>query len=183
MSIHIQPQSSQRTQRVRKIKLLPSVLSAFSAVIIFFPTNSILYSEPIQKYDREIAYTEKRILDYKKDISEFPEFMNLFYKGKFENYLVFYDLNGHEAYFKYRRDRFDIDNDERVKELIYGYAFKVSGKFLGLIEYKTSTHIDRYSQAYLKREQVTENTKKNKQNIPLFQFKEAIPLQKDQLLF
>jgi hypothetical protein len=69
-------------------------------------------------------------------ITKMPPSMKLFYRGKKEHYAVFYDLNGHEVYFRYRVDKFDEKAEAKLTGLFPGHGYQVSGKFIGVILFK-----------------------------------------------
>jgi hypothetical protein len=65
-----------------------------------------------QKYEKDISYKEKRILEFKKE-GTFPEDWKLFFKNKESDYIIFYDLDGTEILFKYRRDYLDREAEKK----------------------------------------------------------------------
>ncbi|MCA9809092.1 MAG: hypothetical protein KC473_02045 [Candidatus Dadabacteria bacterium] len=62
-----------------------------------------------------------------------PGELRLRYSGPRGDYLSFYDLDGHEAYFRYREDRFDRRSERKLRELIPGQAYLVRGSLTGLL--------------------------------------------------
>ena len=100
-------------------------------IIILFVSNSLLYS---QKYEKDISTTEKRINEFKKS-GEYPEDWKLFYRGKESDFVVFYDLDGTEIYFKYRRDHLDRESEKKTVGLFQGQAYRIKGKFMGILQY------------------------------------------------
>jgi hypothetical protein len=80
-------------------------------LFIFFLLTSQLFP---QKYEKDISYKEKRILEYKKE-GTYPEEWKLFFKNKESDYIIFYDLDGTEILFKYRRDY--LDREAEIKKL------------------------------------------------------------------
>lgn len=61
-----------------------------------------------------------------------PESLNLRYSRTHLDFAVFYDLNGHEIYYKYRQDRFDRRAQKKLASLIPGQSYKVIGPYLGV---------------------------------------------------
>ena len=95
---------------------------------LFFFSFSI-YS---QRYEKDVSFKEKRVLEFKKE-SNFPNDWKLFYKGKDSDYVVFYDLDGQEVYFKYRRDHLDREAENIIVGLFVGQAYRIKGRFYGII--------------------------------------------------
>lgn len=62
-----------------------------------------------------------------------PGELRLRYSGPRGDYLAFYDLDGHEGYFRYREDRFDRRSERKLRELIPGQAYLVRGSLTGLL--------------------------------------------------
>ena len=63
-------------------------------ILIFFIAADPI---PVEKYRGDISIKEKRVRDFKKEITEvsysFPKQLKLFYKKTYSDYAVFYDLN------------------------------------------------------------------------------------------
>lgn len=93
-----------------------------------------------EKYEGPISSREKGVLDYKKELKgiskERTDQLRLFFKDIESDYAVFYDLKGNEAFFKYRKDKFDYDASERVSGLFKGQAYIIKGKFIGILNYR-----------------------------------------------
>jgi len=102
----------------------------FISLVSFFLTLFILG----QKYNGDIEQNEPRIRDYKEK-KNFPEEMKLFYKSKESDYIVFYDLDGNEALYQYRRNQFDQDADYKISGLKEGQAYRVKGRWKGMLVY------------------------------------------------
>ena len=58
--------------------------------------------------------------------------LRLRYAGKRKNDLIFYDLEGEEIYYRYRKDRFDDLAEKKLPLLVKGQAYRVRGPFIGL---------------------------------------------------
>ena len=98
----------------------------------------VLYVLPLSteegKYSGSISLSEKRILQGKEELAktnQFPTEWKLYYKGKEGDFVVFYDWNGHEIHYQYRRNKFDLDGEEFVKDLFPGNPYRVTGVWMG----------------------------------------------------
>ncbi len=104
-------------------------------LIFFIATDPI----PVEKYRGDISIKEKRVRDFKKEITEvsysFPKQLKLFYKKTYSDYAVFYDLNGDEVYYRYRRNKFDSDGEKLLTGLFSGQAYRVNGEFAGVARF------------------------------------------------
>ncbi|WP_411821871.1 LIC_11959 family protein [Leptospira sp. 'Mane'] len=86
------------------------------------------------KYTGAISLSEKRILQAKEEwlkTNDFPAEWKLYYKGKEGDFVVFYDWNGHEIHYQYRRNKFDLDGETFVKDLFPGNPYRVTGVWTG----------------------------------------------------
>lgn len=94
---------------------------------------------PVEKYKGDISIKEKRIRDLKKEINQvsysFPTELKLFYKKTYSDYAIFYDRNGDEAYYRYRRNKFDSDGEKRLTGLFSGQSYRVKGEFAGVARF------------------------------------------------
>lgn len=97
-------------------------------IFSFFCIFSVMSEE---KYQNDISIHEKRVNDYRKE-KNFPSEWKLFYKCLESDYAVFYDLEGQEVFFKYRKNKFDLDASFRVSGLVPGQSYRVYGRFIGL---------------------------------------------------
>lgn len=95
----------------------------------------ITFSLISQKYEKDISTREKRILDFKKE-KKFPDEWKLFYRGKESDYVVFYDLDGNEVYFQYRKNELDREAERKLVGLFYGQAYRIRGKYKGNLIYR-----------------------------------------------
>jgi hypothetical protein len=62
-----------------------------------------------------------------------PAEIRLRYSGKRGDFLAFYDIEGREIHFRYREDRFDRRAERRVADLIEGQAYRVKGRYAGVL--------------------------------------------------
>ncbi|MDX1957985.1 MAG: hypothetical protein SFU98_05400 [Leptospiraceae bacterium] len=114
------------------------VIKLFTLSILL--TLSIHSEEPKpkqDKFDGIISTKDKRLAELtEKDRGKVSE--RLFFRGKENDYLVFYDLDGNESLFRYRRDKFDLDAEEKVKGLFSGHEYLVKGEFQGILSFYDS---------------------------------------------
>ncbi|MBE7413151.1 MAG: hypothetical protein L6Q54_12030 [Leptospiraceae bacterium] len=167
----------------KKNKFLALLLILFLEI---FTSPSIFFAK--EKFDSLISKKEKRIIEYKNELSgtvNFPETMKLFYKGKKDDFLVFYDWNRHEAYYIYRRNKFDYEAEEKVVSLIEGCAYEISGKFSGMIisVKKGEEKINPFPKFIRNGEFLSLEEKKNKENIPVFIFQSFRTMELDELIY
>lgn len=62
-----------------------------------------------------------------------PAELRLRYSGTRGDYLAFYDIEGRDIMYRYREDRFDRRAEKRIEDLIAGQAYRVSGRFTGVL--------------------------------------------------
>ncbi len=118
---------------------LASILLVFFSVCIFLLPIFPLQAQ--QDYNSNIKQEEPRIKDVRlnlsKDLPPFPKNgLLLFYSRQSDaNYLVFYDRDGQELYFRYREDRFDRDAEKKLPFLRKGQAYRLKspGTLLGIL--------------------------------------------------
>ncbi len=123
-----------------------------------------------QKYEKDISTKEKRISEYKKE-GNFPEDWKLFYKTKESDYIVFYDLDGNEVYFKYRRDALDREAEKKTVGLFIGQAYRIKGKLLGIILYYHENDKKNYTPPiYVAIQECSEENKKSPHNKLVYKF-------------
>ncbi|NBU98954.1 MAG: hypothetical protein EBS19_12230 [Spirochaetia bacterium] len=121
-----------------------------------------------QKYEKDISFKEKRVLDYKKE-TKFPDDWKLFYKGKDTDYVVFYDLDGQEVYFKYRRDHLDREAEKLIVGLFVGQAYRIKGSFFGLIlNFDEKTKKNFHPPQIQKKEEISNENKFSPNNKPIY---------------
>ena len=88
-------------------------------------------------YEGLLKETDLRINEYRNLLqsnSALPQSLTLRYRGKEGNFVVFYDLEGQEAFFKYRQDRFDDLAGKKVRDLLKGQAYRLALSFVGILE-------------------------------------------------
>ncbi|MEM7182018.1 MAG: hypothetical protein AAF518_13960 [Spirochaetota bacterium] len=99
----------------------------------------------------------------------FPRCMQLKYKGKQGDYAIFYDLNGEDAYFKYRRNKFDLRAESLIRNLKPGLAYLVSGTWVAMLVFakkdETFYPAKRFDKKLLLQEK---ESIENRNNIPIF---------------
>ena len=134
----------------------------------------------IPPYTGDITEQDLRIRDLINSLRNNDQLQGeyrLFFSRRETLYLVFYDMEGHEVRFQYRRDRWETDELKKVRFLIPGSAYLVNGELKGLIlQEKTIPLTDQRFQEVL-------------ENRPLedfflwFEFQSAKPLRTDQILY
>lgn len=171
-----------------------SLLSSSIRYIIFFflfiticpiPKNS-LNSEEIPKYTGPIPFSEKRIFEGKQEFlktGNFPLEWKLYFKTKEGDYAVFYDLNGDEIHFRYRRNKFDRDGDLFVKDLIPGNPYFVKGDWTGYYYYSRDERGKLSPLAIPKKNPPVKEEFSERQTIPIFKLTEYFEIRTDELLF
>ena len=91
-----------------------------------------------EKYTHSISLNEKRIIDGKNEFkakAQFPVEWKLYFKAKEGNFAVFYDWNGHEMHFRFRRNKFDEDGEYFARDLIAGNPYQIKGEWIGYYYY------------------------------------------------
>ncbi len=113
---------------------------------------------PSEKYNGDISTKEKRIRQYKEEITDisykFPEQLKLFYKKTYSDYAVFYDRNGDEVYYRYRRNKFDSEAEKKLTGLFSGQSYRVNGEYAGVARFTdvVNGNLLPYPVIYLKEE-------------------------------
>lgn len=97
----------------------------------FFIVSLSIYS---QKYQGDLPWSAPRLIQYQENGS-FPEELLLFYRGQEGDYAIFYDLDGKEALFQFRRNRFDLESEKKLIGLFPGLVYRVKGNFKGMLVY------------------------------------------------
>lgn len=144
-------------------------------VCVFFGYVVAVHASP-DKYSGDIAEKDMRLAGLKESIvgnGPVPS-MRLRYAGIRGDFLAFYDLSGHEAFYRFREDRFDHQAMKKADGLIQGEAYEVKGSLLGVYlgpNYMQRSHPD-FASAL-----------KNKDSVLVFQFESATSLRLEQILF
>lgn len=158
--------------------------SIFICVLIVLKTN--LYSEDNGRYTGPISRSEKRILDGKAEFLKsgtFPLEWKLFFKGKQGDFVVFYDLNGDEIHYRYRRNKFDLDAEVFVKDLFSGNPYRVKGEWIGYYFYSVDERGKRSSLPTPKKLPAEPKEFADRQSVPIFKLIEYIEVRTDDLLY
>lgn len=130
------------------------------------------YTGDITEQDLRI----RQLVDSLRSGTAPPSEIKLFFSRRERIHLVFYDLEGNEVRFQYRRDRWETKELEKVRFLIPGAAYLVKGKFKGLIlDEKTIPASDAEFANVLERP--------IEEFFLLFDFESATPLRTEQILF
>jgi len=100
---------------------------------------SILFPLQAERFQGSISPKEKRIKDYKEDLtennSELPKEYHLFFQQLAGDFAIFYDHDGRTIHFRYRRNKWDQDAIDSVHNLLPGRSYLVEGEFLGIYYY------------------------------------------------
>ncbi|MCZ8344376.1 MAG: hypothetical protein O9301_15185 [Leptospira sp.] len=149
-----------------------------------FP-NSTSAEESV-KFTGLISSSEKRIWEAKQMYGQtgiFPTEWKLFFKAKQGDYVVFYDLNGDEIHFRYRRNKFDLDAEEFVKDLFFGNPYRVLGEWTGYYFYQKDERGKRSPLAIPKKNPAVKEEFLDRQTIPIFKLLEYSEIRTDEVLF
>lgn len=128
-------------------------------------------------YEDDIRETDPRVEEIRARVAaggDAPAEIRLRYSGKRGDFLAFYDIEGREMFFRYREDRFDRRAERRVADLIEGQAYRVKGRFVGLL--LNSQWIARGAPEYAAAVQ-------NPDCVLTYEYESAYPLRADQILF
>ncbi|MGJ4732741.1 LIC_11959 family protein [Leptospira levettii] len=166
-------------------KIFLSPIQIFGFIGFLFLSSS-LFAETDSKYTGPISRSEKRILDGKIEFQKtgiFPLEWKLYFKGKQGDFVVFYDLNGDEIHFRYRRNKFDLDAEFFVKDLFIGNPYLVKGEWIGYYYYAVDERGKRSSLPTPKKLPGEKNEFIDKQSIPIFQLQTYQEIRTDDLLY
>ncbi|MGV3667640.1 MAG: LIC_11959 family protein [Leptospira bouyouniensis] len=158
----------------------------FLTVLYFISFTPHLHSETDSKYTGPISRSEKRILDGKLEFEKtgnFPLEWKLYFKSKQGDFVVFYDLNGDEIHFRYRRNKFDLDAEFFVKDLFIGNPYLVKGEWIGYYYYPVDERGKRSSLPTPKKLPGEKKEIIDKQSIPIFLLKEYSEIRTNDLLY
>ncbi len=94
----------------------------------------------VEKFQYDISKSEKRIREYKNETKGLdiilPEQLRLFFKELKGDYAIFYDWNGEEVYYRYRKNEFDFESEKKTIGLFQGQSYKIKGTFQGIASFK-----------------------------------------------
>ncbi|MCB1160199.1 MAG: hypothetical protein H7A25_09175 [Leptospiraceae bacterium] len=136
-------------------------------LFILLLTNLLAESkDPALKFKEGIPDKAKRILDFKKEPKQ--ACLLLSYKGKEEDYAVFYDKNGQDFYIHYRRNKFDREAEKKLIGLQKGLSYIISARLTAYFVYKSGVHTFPAPQ---KKELslVSEEERKEASNVPILE--------------
>ena len=107
--------------------------------LLCLAASGIVEAQPAgpASYEGLLRESDVRLFQFRdalKERKQLPEFLYLRYRGREWNHVVFYDLDGKEALFRYRADRFDDLAERKIRDLLPGQVYRLSIKFVGLIE-------------------------------------------------
>ncbi|MCE9501225.1 MAG: hypothetical protein K8R21_12125 [Leptospira sp.] len=140
-----------------------------------------------EKYESLISKKEKRILDFKEGLTEnsgLPWIIRLFYRGVKDDYAVFYDWNGHEACFRYRKNKFDHDGIASIHALIPGHAYELNGVLTGMLVFRKISENKMSSvPEYIPEKKLKIEEKKDKNNVPVLKLEKFKSLETKELVY
>lgn len=163
--------------RTRKREGLWPRLAARLSLALALSLPSVTNAAPAdQPWEGDITETDLRRRDLMGLIQkkQIPPALKLRYSRTESDFLVFYDFEGKDIYFRYREDRFDSDAEKRIAHLASGEAYEVTGPFSGLML---------YSVMYSEENPGFPEILQKPDALPVFVFKAARPLRIDQILF
>lgn len=91
----------------------------------------------VRPYEGLLRESDLRLGDLRRMLKEgkpLPEELRLRFRGTQGNYAVFYDLEGREALYRYRRDPFDDLGARKLRDLRPGQAYRLRGEFVGFMD-------------------------------------------------
>lgn len=148
-------------------------LATALAFVILLPP---VLAEDAASWPGEITEKDLRRKDLLELIrrKEIPASLKLRYSRTESDFVVFYDIEGRDIYFRYREDRFDTEAASKIAMLAPGRAYEVTGTFSGMMQYSVlySAENPRFSDMLAAPDAV-----------PVFLYRAARPLQIDQILF
>ena len=152
-------------------------------LFFLFLLQTITYSQENKQYKSLISLDEKRIIDYKNEVEQdsnviFPKKMRLFFQGFKEDYAIFYDHNGHIAYYRYRTNKFDNSKKNIIEKLTTGIAYEIEGQFTGMIIFEQLN-----TTLYKSREDLDIINKKDINSIPVFRLQDCNQIILEQIIF
>jgi hypothetical protein len=101
--------------------------------ILYFFLCFSLISGPAQDRVSRIREVKSKI-----DLPDLPppNSLVLYFKSIGQKDLIFYDAEGWEVHFQYRKDRFDLDARDKVSSLLSGGIYEIRGEWLGLLSFR-----------------------------------------------
>lgn len=149
-------------------------------ILLICLTASLVFG---QKYQGDITTSDTRIRDCKEKIS-FPEEMKFFYRGREGDYIIFYDLDGQEALYQYRRNRFDLDADIKLSGLREGQSYRVKGDWKGmLVYYDPISKKNFFPPEFFAREELKSEQIQDRNNKPVFDLDSYETTALDQVIY
>lgn len=124
----------------------------------------------------DIRESDPRLAEIKGEIRKngaAPKSLRLRYSGVRDDFLVFFDLVGDIVYFRYREDRFDLRAEKKIRNLISGAAYLVSGELTGL--FYADKYFNRSDPEFI-------SSLEKKDAILIFLYQEAKPLRLENTL-
>ncbi len=135
-----------------------------------YPNGKQAYSGKIKEKELRLSQLQTMI----KLKQPIPKDITLLYSRKKGNYLIFYDIEGRNAYYRYRRDRFDKQAEKKIpKFLIKGQSYQIKGILEGLL-YKGKL-LKKDSKMFIEKLESTDS-------LLIFRFISAIPRYIEKLL-
>ncbi|GBF50524.1 hypothetical protein LPTSP4_20500 [Leptospira ryugenii] len=139
-----------------------------------------------ERYLSPIPLSEKRIIEGKQEFKtagKFPEEWKLFFKAKEGDFVVFYDWNGQEIHFRYRRNKFDEEGEEFVRSLFPGNPYLIKGQWIGYYFFEKDAKGRLLLNPIRRKLPANADEFTDKNSIPIFLLKKYSEIQSDELLY
>lgn len=137
-------------------------------LFLFSLFSFFLYSQEVsEKYEKEVSPIENGIYLLKQSLQPSPNSnicISVYYKGKENDFVVFYDNLGQDVKVKYRENKFDYQSEKIIEGLNRGNGYLLSISLLGAYIYKSENFIPEYVVA----DKLSLEEWKDRNTIPVF---------------
>lgn len=161
-------------------------LQAILMMILLAVATNLSAQTKDEKYTHSISLSEKRIIDGKNEFKtkgQFPVDWKLYFKTKEGDFAVFYDWNGHEMHFRFRRNKFDEDGDYFARDLIAGNPYQVKGEWIGYYYYPQDSRGKRKATYEFKKLPANANEFTDPNSVPVFKLLGYTEMISEQILY
>lgn len=156
------------------------------AFLFLLGTVSSSTAEEKEYYDKELSHNSPRIRILKENLKsdkDLPSSFLLYFKEIKPLEIVFYDLEGYEIYFQYRKTKFDHEAADKLHPLFPGRIYEVKGKYKGVITVSAPNQFRKKIITTLKLKNVTVEDLKDRANIWYYDLVSFQERSSNQLLF